>query len=165
MSVGVLRALLTVGQVGTSVQTVVGVVVPPMSRGMGVPAPPIVRPGDTACKLHVPAVPVRRSFTIVSKVNGVALPTFTLVVAIVASLENSIFPPKEEATVVSQAPCAKVRAVHESALAVGLWIANAPAIIATSMKVAASFRMLRFFKILIEKTFLVSTHCPDNTTA
>ena len=43
--------------------------------------------------------------------------------------------------------------------------ANAPAIIPTNMKVAASFRILRFFKIRIEKTFLVSTQCPDTTDA
>ena len=44
-----------------------------------------------------------------------------------------------------------------------LCIADVPISIATTMKVADSFRIVRLFKIAIEQPFLVSTHCSDNT--
>jgi hypothetical protein len=118
------------------------------------------RPGDVACNCHPVVGATRESITVLANVNGfVFVPIFTAPTLTVTELLNNRLPALVAETSKVQVPPTEIsvagsQAVAGAATAALVCIANAPAIIPTSMKIAANFRMLRFFKILIENPFL-----------
>jgi|ERR1019366_543995 hypothetical protein len=116
---------------------------------------PSVSCAFAACNCHPSVVP-RVSVTVVVNEKefqppGVAKP---VVIVTIASLTNTSPATLGPTCVVQLVVVVPPQVVALATIAALLCPPKAPAIIATSMKIVATFRILRLFKILMEKPFL-----------